>query len=198
MEKLTRAEQALQTKNRIYETALKLFQEDNYNKVTISRICKSANVSVGNFYHYFKSKEDVLMEKYTEFDSWLDELDPTQDVEAGILAVIDLQTRGAMEIGSKVFVKVMEIHLSTHAKYISPDRKFNKYLSELAARGIQEGIFDPTYSPEEIAEVILRTSRGVLFDWSARGASYNVVEVAKSDVKIVLQGFHAGKADHSR
>lgn len=189
MEKLTRAQQAEKTKNHIFETALRLFQIDDYDKVTIGRICREAGVSVGNFYHYFKSKEQVLMEKYIEFDTWLEEVDYTQDVEKIILDMIHMQTEGAKRIGSKVFVKVMQTHLSTSGKYISSDRRFNDCLSRAAYRGIEEGMFSSDHTPQEIADAILRTSRGVLFDWATRGAPYDVTEVSRHDVLILLRGF---------
>lgn len=189
MEKITRAQQAIITKNHIYEVALKLFKEDGYDKVTISRICKEAGVSVGNFYHYYSSKEEVLMEKYLEFDEWLDDLDLSKGVIEDILAIIDLQTSGAVEIGSKVFMKVMQTHLSTNGKYVSSDRKFNKYLYELSQRGIDEGIFSNVYTAEEISETLLRTCRGTLFDWSLRDGPYDIREKSKHDVLIVMNGF---------
>lgn len=189
MEKITRAQQAIITKNHIYEVALKLFKEDGYDKVTISRICKEAGVSVGNFYHYYSSKEEVLTEKYLEFDEWLDDLDLSKGVIEDILAIIDLQTSGAVEIGSKVFMKVMQTHLSTNGKYVSSDRKFNKYLYELSQRGIDEGIFSNVYTAEEISETLLRTCRGTLFDWSLRDGPYDIREKSKHDVLIVMNSF---------
>ncbi len=189
MEKITRAQQAIMTKNHIYEVALKLFKKDGYDKVTINRICKEAGVSVGNFYHYYSSKEEVLMEKYLEFDGWLDELDLSKGVIESILAIIDLQTSGAVEIGSKVFMKVMETHLSTNGKYVSSDRKFNKYLYDLAQRGIDEGIFCSDYTAEEISETLLRTCRGTLFDWSLRDGPYDIREKSKHDILIAINGF---------
>ncbi|MCD7892140.1 MAG: TetR/AcrR family transcriptional regulator [Erysipelotrichaceae bacterium] len=189
MEKITRAQQAIITKNHIYEVALKLFKQDGYDKVTISRICKEAGVSVGNFYHYYSSKEEVLMEKYLEFDEWLDDLDLSKGVIESILAIIDLQTSGAVEIGSKVFMKVMETHLSTNGKYVSSDRKFNKYLYDLAQRGIEKGIFHSSYTAEEISETLLRICRGTLFDWSLRDGPYDIREKSKHDILIAINGF---------
>ncbi|MCD8368858.1 MAG: TetR/AcrR family transcriptional regulator [Clostridiales bacterium] len=193
MEKLTRAEQAKITKNHIYETALCLFQNNNYDKVTVSQICKEAGVSVGNFYHYYTSKEEVLMEKYLEFDEWLDDLNLTKDVNSCILDIIDLQVNGAVEIGSKVFLKVMETHLNTNGKYVSDDRKLNKILCQLAQRGIDENIFSNQFTAEEISATILRVCRGTLFDWSLRNAPYDLVEVSKHDMMLVLKSFASYK-----
>lgn len=136
------------------------------------------------------------MEKYMEFDSWLENLDLTRGAVNGILDIIDLQTKGALEIGSKVFVKVMETHLSTGGKYVSSDRKLNQILCRLASQGIQEGVFDSAYTAEEISETILRSCRGTLFDWSLRDAPYDICETAKHDVFTIIQGFqkHSGTA----
>lgn len=53
------------TKKRIRDTALALFQEKSFNKVTISEICLKSGVNKHTFYYYFKSKDDLL-EKYYE------------------------------------------------------------------------------------------------------------------------------------
>ena len=46
---------ALETKNKIFETAIKLFKKYGYDKVTIEDITKQAKVSKGNFYTHFKT-----------------------------------------------------------------------------------------------------------------------------------------------
>lgn len=41
-------------------TALSVFEEKGFNNTRIKDITKRANTSVGNFYNYFNSKEDVI------------------------------------------------------------------------------------------------------------------------------------------
>jgi AcrR family transcriptional regulator len=48
--------QAEQTKKLIFEKALELFKVKDYEDVTIVEICRDAQVSVGSFYKYYKSK----------------------------------------------------------------------------------------------------------------------------------------------
>ncbi|MFX0075211.1 MAG: TetR/AcrR family transcriptional regulator [Candidatus Hermodarchaeota archaeon] len=43
-------------------TALSVFEEKGFNNTRIKDITKRANTSVGNFYNYFNSKEDVIEE----------------------------------------------------------------------------------------------------------------------------------------
>ncbi|GAA2249706.1 TetR family transcriptional regulator [Streptomyces amakusaensis] len=53
-----------QTRTLILETALRLFQENGYDKTTMRAIAKEAGVSVGNAYYYFASKEHLVQGFY--------------------------------------------------------------------------------------------------------------------------------------
>lgn len=50
------------TKNRILETAFKLFLENGFDNVSMTGIKKESNIATGGFYHYFSSKDMLLME----------------------------------------------------------------------------------------------------------------------------------------
>ena len=50
-----------QARQQIIDAAFELFAEIGYQKTSISAIAKSAGVSKGLIYHYFSSKEDVLI-----------------------------------------------------------------------------------------------------------------------------------------
>jgi AcrR family transcriptional regulator len=52
------------TRNRIVESALRLFQENGYDRTTMRAIAKEAGVSVGNAYYYFDSKEQLVQGFY--------------------------------------------------------------------------------------------------------------------------------------
>ncbi len=51
----------------IIEESLKLFSANGFHKTTIPDIAKSLNMSVGNLYNYFPSKDELAKEiiKYT-------------------------------------------------------------------------------------------------------------------------------------
>jgi protoporphyrinogen oxidase/AcrR family transcriptional regulator len=46
----------------VLETALQMFVERGFEQVSVDDIIARANISKGTFYHYFKSKEDILEE----------------------------------------------------------------------------------------------------------------------------------------
>lgn len=53
-----------QTKARIVDVALDLFLEHGFEGTTMRAIAKAADVSVGNAYYYFDSKEHLIQEYY--------------------------------------------------------------------------------------------------------------------------------------
>ncbi|WP_030806530.1 TetR/AcrR family transcriptional regulator [Streptomyces sp. NRRL F-2799] len=53
-----------QTRALILETAMRLFQENGYDKTTMRAIAKEAGVSVGNAYYYFAGKEHLIQGFY--------------------------------------------------------------------------------------------------------------------------------------
>jgi AcrR family transcriptional regulator len=46
-------------RDEILKSALELFREEGFEKVTVESIAKKAGIAKGSFYNYFKSKEDV-------------------------------------------------------------------------------------------------------------------------------------------
>ena len=57
-----RQQQALDTKQRIYEAAVSLIEQYGFDNVQIEDISRKAGVSMGLFYKYFVNKSDILTE----------------------------------------------------------------------------------------------------------------------------------------
>ena len=53
---------SIQMKEKILEAAFKLFCEKGFYKTTTNEIAKTAGVSIGSLYSYFKDKETILFE----------------------------------------------------------------------------------------------------------------------------------------
>jgi AcrR family transcriptional regulator len=52
------------TRQKIVDSALKLFAERGFDQTTMRLIAEDAGVSVGNAYYYFRSKEDLMQAYY--------------------------------------------------------------------------------------------------------------------------------------
>lgn len=63
---VSREEQRLQTRQRLYECALAVFRRDGVTSSRTDDIAKAAGVSRGTFYFHFPTKEHVLLERMRE------------------------------------------------------------------------------------------------------------------------------------
>ena len=57
--KVSRAE-VIQTRERILVSAARLFRKHGFDGVNVARIMKTAGLTHGAFYGYFKSKDDLI------------------------------------------------------------------------------------------------------------------------------------------
>lgn len=64
------------TKRLLREALFRLLQTEPLNKITITRLCKEAEVNRATFYHHYMAPRDVLMEAATEVAGNLKQLSP--------------------------------------------------------------------------------------------------------------------------
>ena len=70
---LTRRERKKEeTKERIFNAAMKLFRSRGFEETTIEEITEKADVAKGTFFNYFPRKEEVL--RYLS-EQWLEEVE---------------------------------------------------------------------------------------------------------------------------
>jgi AcrR family transcriptional regulator len=54
------------TKQKILETALKLFNESNTQTATTNHIAKAMNISSGNLHYHYKNREEIIQKIYIQ------------------------------------------------------------------------------------------------------------------------------------
>ena len=197
-----RQQQAAQTKDRITKCALRLIMERGYDAITISDICREAGVSNGNFYHYFTSKDDVLLFTYSGFDEFVErefsQLHFDSPREA-ILSLIYEQVAGVNAIGPRMQAQSLQAQLKHQGGFvIESERYFHLYLRQLVEQGLQAGEIHPSYGTEEVVRMILQISRGIIFDWSIRGGPYSAEEQAMETLGLFLRALGEPKPAEER
>lgn len=92
------------TKQQIVDAAFKLFSEKGYNETSVSQIARAAGLSKGLMYHYFDSKEALLIAILEGMDAlspekkdWQDTINPFQSLKTLVdLALEYLQKQPAL------------------------------------------------------------------------------------------------------
>ena len=76
-------EKGVQTRNMIYQTAKQLFYDKGYEKTKIKEIADTAEVPIGLFTYYFKTKDKIVQYIYSEFFAQIS-LRITEELKSGL------------------------------------------------------------------------------------------------------------------
>lgn len=171
--------QANKTKKKIFNVSIGLMEKRGFNNMTIEDICKKAGVSVGTFYHYYKSKEDVFFELYRKSDAFF------KDEVAPFLENENLNTSDKVVLYFKYYARynsdkdleyVRQLYNTNNKFFIDESRYMIVLLIEIIAKGQEINEIARDMSARDIAIYLFIVSRGIVFDWCIHEAGYDLEE----------------------
>ncbi|WP_270940483.1 TetR/AcrR family transcriptional regulator [Romboutsia lituseburensis] len=200
MKKLTsRQKQAIATKLRITQVATKLFKLKGFDSVKVQDICQAAEISTGAFYHHFKSKAEIINTAYEQVDILVMDKLETKSFCSNLDKLLFLLGEGANMMDELGWVFVSEIYknlLSIDRKYSTkPDRYMALEVKSIVEDSIKSGELDNSISSLDLTMIIMRISRGTIFDWCLNNGSYNLKSTMEFELNLVLSNFKAEKLD---
>lgn len=198
MKKLTsRQKQAIATKLRITQVATKLFKLKGFDRVKVQDICQAAEISTGAFYHHFKSKAEIINTAYEQVDILVMDKLETKNFCSHLDKLLFLLGEGANMMDELGWVFVSEIYknlLSIDRKYSTkPDRYMALEVKSIVEDSIKSGELDNSISSLDLTMIIMRISRGTIFDWCLNNGSYNLKSTMEFELKLILSNFKAEK-----
>ncbi|WP_147534393.1 TetR/AcrR family transcriptional regulator [Bacillus marasmi] len=195
MKKKTREQQAEETRKRIYQTALKLFETKGFNQVSVDEIVRKSKSSKGAFYGHFSSKYDIFIEKFKEIDSFYENfvrnLPSDLHFEEKVIALFDAQmTYLKNELGEDLMRSVYTSGLVKNEAnfFANTDRSLYKILNQFVHEAVDHGELPTSIEIDKTSLFISRCMRGTLYDWLSFGDKFNLNEEAKSFISIFLKG----------
>lgn len=193
MEKLTsRQQQAIQSKKQIYEVSMELFEKYGFEKVTIKQICSACNISTGGFYHYFKGKEDILVDKYRMTDSTFygDVTDlPGDSYIDKIVEYMGKYARKAEEDGPVAVTEICHAWLSHRLGFPYDDNsEVIRGLSYLLKGACTAGEIPTSTNIKDFQMDIMMIVRGIIYHWCLMQGGFSVSEKTKETLGIYLNG----------
>jgi len=181
---------ALRTKNKIIEVAFELMQQQGYEGTTVEEIIKYANISVGTFYHYFKSKADILHEGYKTLDKYFEEYvaDRLLAESTPIEKIITFFHHYALHTSSVGVENVRSIY-SMNNPMFTKRRQMEIILEDIIKAGQEKGELTTDETPEEIRRFFFVLIRGLVNDWCIHNGDYDLEKEVDKFVKIQIRAF---------
>jgi len=200
MKKLTnRQKQAIATKLRITQVATELFKLNGFDSVKIQDICRAAEISTGAFYHHFKSKSEIINTAYEQVDILIIDRLETRNFCSNVDKLLFLLGEGANMMEELGWVFVSEIYknlLPIERKYSTkPDRYITLEVKSIVEDSLKNGELDSSISSLDSTMIIMRISRGTIFDWCLHEGSYNLKSTMEFELNLVLSNFKTQKLD---
>jgi len=190
------------TKNRIIESAKKLFAEQGYQKATVVDISKQAGLSEAALYEYFQGKEDLLL---AIPDLWVsDLLDDAKEQLFGI--------RGAENKLRKFLwwnlrrieqapldAKIVYLFLKTNANFMNTPvyanvRKLYGYLLEIFEEGKKSGEMKQELNSYAARDIFVGTMDHIVTRWLLKDMSYSLFENLDELYDLMVDAFRAKTA----
>lgn len=141
-------------------------KRNGYDNITIEQISKAAKVSVGAFYHYFDSKNDILNEIFKRADDHFsqqvaDRLIGETAAEK-ILSYFLLYARFNIDLGVD---HVSALYKSQSNFFVSSKRLMVTALRDIVAESIEKNEIQSEMTADEITDFLFTMARGLAYSW---------------------------------
>ncbi len=185
---------ALVTKDKLFQTAIKLFANYGYENVTIDDITSHCGTAKGSFYTHFKSKEHVMLEQFKHIDSnyeqWFLGFNPGADAASQLLSFVECIMNYAVNHLGLDILKVVfsdQISLASRMPKLLADenRPYFKIMCTVIRCGQEKNEFRKDISDIEIARLMTRWIRSLVYDWCLCDGQIDLGKEARSSFPFI-------------
>lgn len=165
MSRSVNAHEYAEKRNAILDVAERYIATKGYEQMTTQDILEALQISRGAFYHYFESKQALLMALVERIGKQAEQLVlpiisdrelPAQDKLLRFFDVLDQHKRENLDLVF-AFLRIWyadENALFRHKLYQARIKRLAPWLSQIIQQGVAEGVFTTAY-PEHTARMII-------------------------------------------
>jgi AcrR family transcriptional regulator len=172
----------------------KLLKERRWEQITIKEICAEAGVSLGLFYYYFESKEDVMREKYEAFVNALyetvDNLSRGCNLLQSMLLYVSVYTAKCYEKGSNYMAQMIKFYIDDYANHESWHTRRDVFtiLEILIDRAKTAGEIPGIVDTKNTACEFVSALRGIMVQWCSSNGNYHLTASMNNLVRFYYLG----------
>lgn len=192
-----RKRQAIEMRAKIQIAALTLFNREGFENVSVEEIAQTVGCSVGNIYHYFKSKDELAI----QVTQMVDEAYTTLEEEyladretSGREKLLDFVGRSLEISASDEMLYKAFIHGLRYPEQAvlqkNDKRVYYRLLRELVDLCQEEGSIHPSYDPDCLVEDLVVLHRGTLFEWRIYQEGFDIAKQGRRMADALLRGWH--------
>jgi TetR/AcrR family fatty acid metabolism transcriptional regulator len=187
------------TRERIINSAKRLFAEQGYQKTTIIDISKQAGLSEAALYEYFQGKEDLLL---MIPQLWVSEL--LAGLEEQLLGIKGATNKLRKYLWwnmrrieqSPLDAKIVYLSLKTNANFLKTEVYANvktlySYLIDIFEEGKASGEMKSDLNPHLARNIVVGTMDHMVTRWLLREMSYSLFDDLEETFDLLVDAFRA-------
>ena len=190
------------TKNRIIDSAKKLFAELGYQKTTVVDISKQAGLSEAALYEYFQGKEDLLL---AIPDLWVSDL--LEDAQEQLFGIKGAENKLRKFLWwnlrrieqAPLDAKIVYLFLKTNANFMNTPvyanvRKLYGFLLEIFEEGKKTGEMKQELKAYAARDIFVGTMDHIVTRWLLKDMSYSLFENLDELFDLMVDAFRTKMA----
>lgn len=157
-----------QTRDRLIQTARRLFAERGFDAVTVAEVARAAGVSEGTVFNYFPAKEDLFYDGTEAFEALFVEVVRERPPGASVLSafrgfVLDSTTRLAAEEITQVVAEAAQVIADSRALQIRERAIVARYAESLTSLIAEEtGVGDRDLEAQAAANALMGVQQALV------------------------------------
>ncbi len=186
---------AKKTREKIINTAWKLFYEEGFGETTINDILREADISKGTFYYYFRSKDDLLSTLSEILDREYQRLEGEEPEGMSCfdrLIWLNYEVHSFMERTMDYrllsYLYSAQIVKESFSALLNRNRYYYRYVERLMEEGRNNGELTDRMAVSEMVRYFSMCERALVTEWCMNNGSFSLGEFSKQCFPIMMQG----------
>lgn len=195
-EKNLKITKGMKTKQKIYKTAIHLFEAHGIDNISINDIVKEVGIAKGSFYVHYESKFQLIKEYVSSLDLNYEEYFksiPENTSASSMLLLVTEKTAEVLinDIGYDILKNIYKSMLSQEIDsniILNYNRSLPQIYTRIILKGIEQKEFKASLNVEYITRQLMISIRGIIFEWLL---SYNKFDLKNEIInyfKFIIDG----------
>ena len=186
---------AKDTREKIVNTAWKLFYEEGFGETTINDIIREADISKGTFYYYFRSKDDLLGTLSEILDREYQRLEGEEPEGMSCfdrLIWLNYEVHSFMERTMDYrllsYLYSAQIVKESFSALLNRNRYYYRYVERLMEEGRNNGELTDRMAVSDMVRYFSMCERALVTEWCMNNGAFSLGEFSKQCFPVMMQG----------
>ncbi len=147
-----------------------MVEEIGFDTMTVRDICKEVGITVGTFYHYFSSKNDLLLDRYIRYTKFFEDCYEKELCYMNEIDALKLIVKKQMEYGQsrvfEIYKRYYQIMIDESDRWaeVRPD-SVPVLIDNIIRNGQEKGTIRSDFSVREIRTLIFSIVNGLAIEY---------------------------------